>query len=92
VILKLTGAFLLVGTAVIFVSEPGIAALPSGERLLASFFQAMTATTTVGFNTHPISTLTLAVIVLLFFLMAIGASPSGTGGGLKTTTFAAMIG
>lgn len=92
VILKLTGAFLLVGTAVIFVSEPGIAALQSGERLLASFFQTMTATTTVGFNTHPISTLTPAVIVLLFFFMAIGASPSGTGGGLKTTTFAAMIG
>ncbi len=92
VILKLTGAFLLVGTAIFFVADPGIAALPSGERLMASFFQTMTATTTVGFNTHPISTLTPAVIVLLFFLMAIGASPSGTGGGLKTTTFAAMIG
>ncbi|MBA4227747.1 MAG: potassium transporter KtrB [Hyphomonas sp.] len=92
VILKLTGAFLLVGTAILFVTEPGIVELPAGERLLASFFQTMTATTTVGFNTHPISTLTPAIVVLLFFLMAIGASPSGTGGGLKTTTFAAMIG
>lgn len=92
VILKLTGAFLLVGTAIFFVADPGIVALPVGERFMASFFQTMTATTTVGFNTHPISALTPAVIVLLFFLMAIGASPSGTGGGLKTTTFAAMIG
>ncbi|PKP81817.1 MAG: potassium transporter KtrB [Alphaproteobacteria bacterium HGW-Alphaproteobacteria-18] len=92
VILKLTGAFLVVGAAIFFVADPGISALPAGERLLASFFQTMTATTTVGFNTHPISALTPAVIVLLFFLMAIGASPSGTGGGLKTTTFAAMIG
>lgn len=92
VILKLTAAFLLVGTAIFFFADPGIVALPSGERFLASFFQTMTATTTVGFNTHPISALTPAVIVLLFFLMAIGASPSGTGGGLKTTTFAAMVG
>lgn len=92
VIVKLTGAFLLVGTAIFCVADPGIAALPWSERLMASFFQTMTATTTVGFNTHPISALTPAVIVVIFFLMAIGASPSGTGGGLKTTTFAAMIG
>ena len=92
VILKLTGAFLICGTAIFFVADPGIAALASGERLMVSFFQTMTATTTVGFNTHPISALTPAVIVVLFFLMAIGASPSGTGGGLKTTTFAAMLG
>ena len=92
VILRITFAFLVVGTAIIFIADPGIAALPSHERLLASFFQTMTATTTVGFNTHPIGSLAPAVMVLLYFLMAIGASPSGTGGGLKTTTFAAVIG
>jgi len=92
VIIRITAAFLAVGTAIIFVAEPGIAGLPPGERLLAAFFQTMTATTTVGFNTHPIGTLAPAILVLLYFLMAIGASPSGTGGGLKTTTFAAMLG
>lgn len=92
VILKMTLAFLLVGTGIIFVAEPGMASLPAGERLLASFFQTMTATTTVGFNTHPIGSLTPAILVVMYFLMAIGASPSGTGGGLKTTTFAAMLG
>lgn len=92
VILKLTGAFLVAGTIVLFFVDAGIAALPPGERTLAAFFQTMTAMTTVGFNTHPISALVPAAIVLLFFLMAIGASPSGTGGGLKTTTFAAMLG
>lgn len=92
VIMRLTGIFLLVGTAIFFVADPGIEALPADERLMASFFQTMTATTTVGFNTHPISALSPALMVLLFFLMAIGASPSGTGGGLKTTTFAAMLG
>lgn len=92
VILVITAAFLAVGTAIIAIADPGIAALPSGERFMAAFFQAMTAATTVGFNTHPIGGLAPAVIVLLCLLMAIGASPSGTGGGLKTTTFAAMVG
>lgn len=92
VIIRLTAAFLLAGTAILFVAEPGLSGLAPGERLLAAFFQTMTATTTVGFNTHPIGLLAPAILVVLFFLMAIGASPSGTGGGLKTTTFAAMLG
>ena len=36
VILKLTAAFLLAGTAIFFFADPGIVALPSGERFLAS--------------------------------------------------------
>lgn len=91
VILRITGAFLFIGTLILFVADPGIAALPATERLLAAFFQTMTATTTVGFNTVPISALSMSVLVVLFVLMAVGASPSGTGGGLKTTTFAALL-
>lgn len=92
VILRLTLAFLVFGTAVLFLTDPEIGALPAEERLMASFFQTMTAMTTVGFNTHPIGSLAPAAIVFLYFLMAIGAAPSGTGGGLKLTTFAAMVG
>jgi trk system potassium uptake protein TrkH len=92
VILRLTAAFLAAGTAILSIVDPGIAALAFPERLLAAFFQTMTAMTTVGFNTHPISTLAPAAIVVLYFLMAVGAAPSGTGGGLKMTTFAAMVG
>jgi trk system potassium uptake protein TrkH len=91
VIIRLTGAFLVIGTLILFVADPGIAKLPEAERLMVAFFQTMTATTTVGFNTYPISALSTAVLVILFILMAVGASPSGTGGGLKTTTFAALI-
>lgn len=91
VILRITGAFLFIGTLILFVADPGIAALQPTERLLAAFFQTMTATTTVGFNTVPIGSLSMSVLVLLFVLMAVGASPSGTGGGLKTTTFAALL-
>ena len=92
VILRLTAAFLAIGTALLCVVDPSIAALAFPDRVLAAFFQTMTAMTTVGFNTHPIGTLAPAAIMVLYFLMAVGAAPSGTGGGLKLTTFAAMVG
>ncbi|MEM6305491.1 MAG: potassium transporter TrkG [Pseudomonadota bacterium] len=92
VIARITLAFLVAGTLLFFVIEPSIAALEPTERLMAAFFQVMTASTTVGFNTHPISALSSAVLIILFFLMIIGASPAGTGGGLKTTSFAAIVG
>lgn len=92
VILRLTGMFLMAGTLVLYFADPGIRTLAPGERLLAAFFQTMTAMTTVGFNTHPIGAIAPAAIVFLYFIMAIGAAPSGTGGGLKMTTFAAMVG
>ncbi len=92
VILEVTIWFSTIGVALFFIMEPSIQSLPNWERLLASFFQVMTATTTVGFNTIPISGLSASVIMLLYFLMIFGASPSGTGGGLKSTTLAALWG
>ncbi len=92
VIVRMTLLLLAGGTLALFLADPGIAALPASERLTAAFFQAMSATTTVGFNTHPVSALAPAVLVVLLVLMAVGASPAGTGGGLKTTTFAALMG
>ncbi|MEM8653197.1 MAG: potassium transporter TrkG [Pseudomonadota bacterium] len=92
VIVRITLSFLVVGTVLLFVTEPSLQALPPSERLMAAFFQVMTASTTVGFNTHPISALSSAVLIVMFFLMVIGASPAGTGGGLKTTSFAALVG
>jgi trk system potassium uptake protein TrkH len=80
------------GTALMFFGEPSIRTKPLDQRLLAAFFQAMTAMTTVGFNTIPISQISRASLLVLTILMVIGASPSGTGGGLKTTTFSAIIG
>ncbi len=92
VILRLTLTFIVVGSVLLFVVEPSIAGLPPGERLLGAFFQTVTATTTVGFNTIPIGTMSYAALMIFFFLMMIGASPAGTGGGLKTTSFAALVG
>lgn len=92
IILHTTFWITLVAVAVFFVSEPSLQTMPTDKRLLASFFQVMTALTTVGFNTVPISGLSHASLLLVSMLMIIGASPSGTGGGLKSTTFSAIIG
>ncbi len=90
----LGATFMLSATGVLlfFFLEPSIQGLRAGDRFIASLFQVMTALTTVGFNTVPISALSQASLFLLILLMIVGASPSGTGGGLKTTTFSALIG
>jgi trk system potassium uptake protein TrkH len=92
IILHCTFWVSLVGGVLFFVSEPSVQSLPVEKRLMASFFQAMTAMTTVGFNTVGISGISRASLLLLTTLMVIGASPSGTGGGLKSTTFSALLG
>ncbi len=91
VILWMTGAVFVVGAALLFFMEPGIRALPLGERAMASAFQMMTASTTAGFNTIPISTMSTAALLVIMAAMLIGASPSGTGGGVKTTTVSALL-
>ncbi len=92
VILWSTVLITLAGAVLIFVAEPSIRSKAPHERLLAAFFQAMTATTTVGFNTVGIGDLSRASLLILTVLMVIGSSPSGTGGGLKVTTFSALLG
>jgi len=64
----------------------------SSNTLLQSFFQSMTALTTVGFNTVSIGDLSSFSLFIILILMIIGASPSGTGGGVKTTTITSIIG
>jgi trk system potassium uptake protein TrkH len=92
-IILVTTCWLSVGATILFfVAEPTIQTLPSDERLTAAMFQVMTSITTVGFNTIPIGGLSQASLFLIILLMVIGASPAGTGGGLKTTTFSAVFG
>jgi len=63
------------------------------QRIQVTLFQSITART-AGFNTVPLSVQTFsdAGLLLLIVLMFIGASPGGTGGGIKTTTFATLMG
>lgn len=92
VILVMTAAVFVLGTAKICLLEPSLSHLPLSERLLAGAFQIMTASTTAGFNTVPIGNLGTPAILILMTCMLIGASPSGTGGGIKTTSVSAILG
>lgn len=60
------------------------------ESLLIATFQSVTPRT-AGFNTIPIDQLQDATLMLLMFLMVIGASPVSTGGGIKTVSFGILL-
>ncbi|WP_420768615.1 TrkH family potassium uptake protein [Parageobacillus thermoglucosidasius] len=60
-------------------------------KFLATLYQAVTPRT-AGSNTLNISDLTQPTLFLIILLMFVGASPGSTGGGIKTTTFAILLG
>ncbi len=93
-IVLFTTAFLIIfGTISFFLLEfqnpETIGSLNPEAKVLSSFFQSVTPRT-AGFNTVNISALNETTLILLIILMFVGASPGGTGGGIKTTTFASI--
>lgn len=88
VILTVTGTLILVPTVYFFFFEFSGASL--GERLLLSFFQAVTPRT-AGFNTADLTLLSETGQFVIIILMLIGGSPGSTAGGMKTTTFAVLL-
>ena len=93
VVMIATASLLAAGAVIFFLLEfknpESIANRPLSAKILASFFQSVTART-AGFSTTNIARLNPATIFFLTLLMFIGASPGGTGGGIKTTTFVAV--
>jgi Trk-type K+ transport system membrane component len=63
------------------------------QQLQATLFLSISSRT-AGFNTIDLSmvSITDAGLLMVIVLMFIGASPGGTGGGIKTTTFALLVG
>ncbi len=59
-------------------------------KMLAALFQSVTPRT-AGFHTVAIGGMRDGTLMLIVVLMFIGASPGGTGGGIKTTTFIAPL-
>ncbi|WP_373547025.1 TrkH family potassium uptake protein [Chamaesiphon sp.] len=59
-------------------------------QLLIAWFQSVSART-AGFNTIEHGKLTTAALFITIALMFIGASPGGTGGGIKTTTLRILV-
>lgn len=73
-----------------FGTPEGVYDIPPGEKLLGAMFQSVTART-AGFSSVPQANLVPASKSLTVLLMFIGASPGGTGGGIKTTTAILVI-
>ncbi len=94
VVLTTTAILILLGTLLILLLEASntrtLGSLSWGGKALAAFFQSV-APRTAGFNTLDIAGLREPTLMLIIALMFIGASPGGTGGGIKTTTFVAPM-
>lgn len=93
IVLRTTAALILIGTLfILFVEhDRALAGMDLHHKLLHSFFQAVTPRT-AGFNTISVALFSPVTLVLLMIFMFIGASPGGTGGGIKTTSFALLLG
>lgn len=90
-----TTAFLVFfGAAVIFLLEMNnpntLQPLSLQGKLLGSYFQSV-STRTAGYNTVDMGQLHDATVFFMVILMFIGASPTSTGGGIKTTTFGVIL-
>lgn len=60
------------------------------SSLIMSYFQSVTPRT-AGFNNFSMQALATPSILIMIFLMWVGASPVSSGGGIKTSTFALAI-
>ena len=88
-----TTAVLLIGGWILFMvleSNASLEGLSFGDKLLASFFEAVTPRT-AGFNTVDLNSMSNSGNMLTNILMLIGGSPGSTAGGIKTTTIAVLI-
>ena len=94
VVTSTTIMLLLVGTIALLLTEINnpetLKNISIEDKFLAAWFQSMT-TRTAGFNSIDLGKMSTAGLFLTMGLMFIGASPSGTGGGIKTTTFRVLL-
>ena len=91
IILISTVSYIMVGTILLFISD-GVLLAEGVKGFRASLFQMISAHTTVGFNSYPIENIKQGGLFVMIIIMIIGASPAGTGGGIKTTSVTAMFG
>jgi trk system potassium uptake protein TrkH len=93
-VLSFTAVLIACGTVAFYALERGnpgtLGPMSATQALMASYFQSVT-TRTAGFNTINIGAARESTLFLMMTLMFIGASPGGTGGGVKTTTFAITV-
>ncbi len=91
-VISTTGILLVLGSLLITFMEWNntMECLSIPHKFLAGFFQSVSSRT-AGFNTLPIGNMANETLFLLILLMFIGASPGSCGGGIKTSSFAAIV-
>lgn len=92
IVLFTTVILLLFGFLFIFFNEyDGVLKdLSLREKILISAFQSISPRT-AGYETISYNSMNSVTIGIIVFLMFVGASPSGTGGGVKTTTLFVFV-
>lgn len=87
-----TTLLLILGTALFYVFEYNNTLVEHNGfgKVVTAFFGAVTPRT-AGFNSVNSSMLNMSTVLLMYFLMWVGASPASTGGGIKTSTLAITI-
>lgn len=92
IVLVTTSILIFAGALLFYILESNTSMINMnvGERILASFFQSVTPRT-AGFNTIDLTKLSESGSFLTVILMIIGGSPGSTAGGIKTTTFVALL-
>jgi trk system potassium uptake protein TrkH len=82
-----TSLLLIIGIVGVFIAEWNgvLKNLSLVDKICASFFQSITPRT-AGFQVANVGEYKLGTKMLTLVFMFIGASPGGTGGGIKTTT------
>ncbi|MDQ8736920.1 TrkH family potassium uptake protein [Paenibacillus sp. LHD-38] len=95
VVLSVTGVLTVIGAVVIFALEfsnpQTLQPLSAAGKILGASFQSVTARS-AGLSTIDLSMLREVTQFFLILLMFIGAGPGSTGGGIRVTTFAILIG
>jgi len=82
VVLSVSGALIVGGALLVKLTE--------NIPWLGAFFNSVSART-AGFSTYPLGNFSNAGLLVMTFLMFVGASPGSTGGGIKTTTLFVLL-
>lgn len=94
IVLVTTAALIVLGAVAVLVLEGGnpatLGSLGPRDRVIAALFQSITPRT-AGFCWLDQAAMLPSSKLLTIALMFIGASPGGTGGGIKTTTFVIIL-
>ncbi len=87
-----TAIFILGGAFFILLLEGGslFAGMPAGDKVLNAFFLSV-ASRTAGFSTVDLGGLSNPALLLVAFLMFVGACPGSTAGGVKIHVFFALM-